>query len=257
MSQEFIKTPEEIKIIEEGGRILANILESAKNMVRPGISTASLDAFAENEAHRLGAVPSFKKYKIGSLSYPASLCTSLNDVVVHGIPSSGCILKEGDLLKLDFGIKYKNLFTDSALTVPVGRVSKEAEKLMCVTSRSLDDAIAAACPGGTIGDIGYAIQTIVEKEGFSVVRDLVGHGVGYAVHEEPSVPCFGRKGKGVKLEPGMVLAIEPMVIMGSSHKVITDPDGWTVRSSDGSLAAHFEHTIVITEDGSRILTKAD
>ena len=252
----MIKTPAEIRLIAEGGQILAKTLKGAAERVKPGISTASLDAYAEAEIRGLGGVPSFKRYQIGNSVYPASLCVSVNDVVVHGIPSPSQILKEGDLVSLDLGVRYRELFTDAALTVAVGNISKEARKLMEVTEESLALAIAEARPGQKVGDISAAIQTIAEQNGFDVIRDLVGHGVGYAVHEEPNIPCFGKRGTGPTLVPGMVLAIEPMVVAGK-WRVTIDPDGWTVRTADGSLAAHFEHTIVITEEGARVLTEVD
>lgn len=252
--QGLIKTREEIKIIAEGGQILARVLRGAASLVRPGISTAALDAYAEAEIRALRAVPSFKRYRVGDLVYPASLCVSVNDVVVHGIPSEGQLLQEGDLVKLDLGVRYRELFTDAALTVAVGKVSMAARKLMEVTEKALDSAIFEARPGNKVGDVSAVIQATAEKNGFAVIRDLVGHGVGYAVHEPPNIPCFGKKGVGEKLVPGMVLAIEPMVVTGG-WQIKTDPDGWTVRTRDGSLAAHFEHTVAITEEGAKILTQ--
>ena len=255
MKTGLIKTEEEIRALAEGGRILADVLRETAAHVKPGISTFELNEFAEKKIREHGALPSFKGYQGIKRPFPAGLCTSVNNVVVHGIPKRNEMLKEGDIIGLDCGVIYKKLFTDAAITVPVGRAGELAQKLMETTRLALENAIHAAIPGGTIGDIGYAIQNTVEKRGFSVVRDLIGHGVGYAVHEEPAVPCFGRPGTGVMLEAGMVLAIEPMVNAGDFRVVFDDEDGWTVRTADGSLSAHFEHTVAITENGAVILTE--
>lgn len=246
-----LKTPEEIQTLAEGGRILARALQKAAQAVKPGISTWELNRIAEEEIIRLGGEPSFKGY--GKKPFPASLCVSVNEVVVHGVPHKTQILKEGDIIGLDLGVKYKNLYTDAAISVPVGKISPEAKRLLDAAEAALNLAIAAARPGGHIGDIGWTIQTVAEKAGFRVVRELVGHGVGHAVHEDPQVPCYGEKGEGIVLEEGMVLAIEPMLTAGDYH-LITLPDGWGIRTKDGSLAAHFEHTVAITKSGSRVLT---
>ena len=183
----------------------------------------------------------------------AGLCTSINDAVVHGMPSDKDILKDGDIIGLDIGMEYKKLYTDTAITVGVGKISAVAQNLIDVTRKSLDEALKQVKPGNTIGDIGHAIQSTVEGSGYSVVRDLVGHGVGYAVHEDPAVPCYGTPGKGIVLTENMVLAIEPMVCE-FKPKIFFDTDGWTIRTHDGGLAAHFEHTIAVTKNGVRILT---
>lgn len=249
----YTKTPDEIEKIAEGGKLLGEILRKTGEMVKPGISTYELNEFAEAQIKKVGGKPSFVGYGSRQNPFPAGLCTSINDAVVHGIPSKQDILQEGDIVGLDIGMEYKGFFTDTAITVPVGKVSSEASKIIEVTKNALKDAINQVKPGNKIGDIGYAMQSIAEKAGFSVVRDLVGHGVGYAVHEDPAVPCYGKPGKGIELVPNMVLAIEPMICQ-KKHNVIFDTDGWTIRTSDGALAAHFEHTIAVTDKGVRILT---
>lgn len=249
----YVKTAREIETIAEGGKILGEILRKVALVARPGVSTGRLSEFAESEITRAGGAPSFIGYGDKKNPYPAGLCTSLNDVVVHGVPSRKEILKEGDIIGLDIGMKYKGLFTDTALTVGVGQISQTAQKLIKTTKLALEKAIVQAKAGNRIGDISHVIQRTAEAEGFQVVRDLVGHGVGYAVHEDPAVPCFGRLGTGEKLEAGMVLAIEPMVVAGS-YEIYFDSDGWTIHTKDGGLAAHFEHTVAITANGSRVLT---
>jgi methionyl aminopeptidase len=254
MKKGEIKTEEEIRSLAEGGKILAAVLREVAERALPGVSTFELNEFAEKKIREGGAIPSFKGYKGPKGPYPAGLCTSINNVVVHGIPKKDDILKEGDIIGLDCGVIYKKLFTDAAITVPVGDVSAVALKLIETTRRALKAGIFAATAGGTIGDIGHAIQSTVEEKGFSVVRDLVGHGVGYAVHEEPAVPCYGSRGTGPLIREGMVLAIEPMVNAGGFRVVFDRQDGWTVRTADGSLSAHFEHTVAITKNGAIILT---
>ncbi len=253
MKKGAIKTREEIETIAEGGKILHEILLKTAQMVRPGISTWELNEFAESEIEKAGGRPSFKFYGSKKNPFPAGLCTSINTVVVHGIPSKEALLKEGDIIGLDIGMEYKELYTDTALTVPVGKVNETAKKLVETTSKSLNAAIKQAKPGNRIGDISFAIQSTAEAAGFSVVRDLVGHGVGYDVHEDPSVPCYGKKGTGPLLKEGMVLAFEPM-LCEHDYFVDFDPDGWTIRTKDHGLSAHFEHTIAITSYGARILT---
>lgn len=247
------KKPHEITAIAEGGKILRDILQRTAELVKPGVSTAQLNAFAESEITKAGGRPSFVGYGSKKNPFPAGLCTSINSVVVHGIPSEKMILKTGDIVGLDIGMEYKKFYTDTAITVPVGEISVEAKKLINTAKKALDEAIRAVRPGNRTGDIGYAIQSTVEEAGFSVVRDLVGHGVGYAVHEDPAVPCYGRKGTGIELIPNMVLAIEPMICLGR-YQVYLDSDGWTIRTADGQLAAHFEHTIAVTDYGARVLT---
>ncbi|HMQ01502.1 MAG TPA: type I methionyl aminopeptidase [Candidatus Doudnabacteria bacterium] len=249
----YTKKPEEIEIIREGGKILGGILQRTAALVKPGISTAELNDFAEREIIIAGGRPSFMGYGDRKNPFPAGLCTSINDAVVHGVPSAEDILQEGDIIGLDIGMEYKDLFTDTAITVPVGKVSKRAELIIKTTKLALVEAIRLAKAGNRIGDMGFAMQSIAEKAGFSVVRDLVGHGVGYAVHEDPAVPCYGKAGTGLELVEGMVLAIEPM-ICEKKPRVVYDSDGWTIRTSDGGLAAHFEHTIAITKKSARILT---
>jgi methionyl aminopeptidase len=253
MKQGFVKTAEEIEIIAEGGKILHDILYDTAGLVKPGISTWDLNEFAENAIFKSGGKPSFKGYGTKKNPFPAGLCTSVNDVVVHGIPSKKMVLKSGDIVGLDIGMEYNHLFTDTAITVPVGNISDKAKKLLEVTKKSLALAIAETYPGATTGDIGWTIQSAAEKASFSVVRDLVGHGVGYAVHEDPSVPCFGKRGQGVKLQEGMVIAIEPM-LTEREYFLTVDNDGWTIRTADGGLSAHFEHTLAVTKNGARILT---
>ncbi len=249
----YTKTTKEIDLIHEGGKLLGDILRRTAALVKPGISTFELNEFAEKEINRVGGRPSFIGYGSSDNPFPAGLCTSINDAVVHGIPSKADVLEEGDIVGLDIGMEYKGFYTDTAITVPVGKVSDSAQKIIDVTRIALEEAINQVKPGNTIGDIGFAIQSIVEKAGFSVIRDLVGHGVGYAVHEDPAVPCYGKPGKGIELIENMVLAIEPMVCQKKPN-VIFDPDGWTIRSSDGGLGAHFEHTIAVTKNGVRVLT---
>jgi methionyl aminopeptidase len=249
----LIKTQEEINIIAEGGRLLHDVLYATAGNVRPGVSTWELNEFAEQEIMRAGGRPSFKGYGDKKNPFPAGLCTSVNSVVVHGIPSRGVLLRDGDIISLDIGMEYKGLFTDTAITVTVGKVSDTAKKLIDITKKSLAAAISQVRAGGTIGDIGFITQKVAEDAGFSVVRDLVGHGVGYEVHEDPAVPNFGKKGKGETLKEGMVLAIEPM-LCEHDHFVVFEPDGWTISTKDGGLSAHFEHTIAITKNGAKILT---
>jgi methionyl aminopeptidase len=253
MNKGLIKSQTEIDIIAEGGKLIHDILYETAELCKPGVSTWELNEFAEKEIAKIGGRPSFKNFGDKKNPFPAGLCTSVNSVVVHGIPSRQTILKDGDIISLDIGMEYKGLFTDTAITVPVGKISDIAKKLIEVTKKSLFAAIDRAKAGNRIGDIAYATQKTAEDAGFSVIRDLVGHGVGYAVHEDPMVPNFGKKGTGEVLREGMVLAIEPMVC---EHEYFVDfePDGWTISTRDGGLSAHFEHTIAITKNGARILT---
>ena len=247
-----INAAREIEVMAEGGRILGATLAMLEREVRPGMSTADLDALAEQfiRSHD-GAVPAFK----GLYGFPGSVCTSINNEIVHGIPSRKRVLRDGDIVSIDVGVGYRGYFTDSAITVPVGQVDAEAERLLSVTQSSLAAGIAAARPGAHIGDIGAAVQAVVERAGFSVVRDLVGHGIGAEFHEEPQVPNYGKPKRGVKLVPGLTLAIEPMVNAGGPA-TRTLPDKWTIVTVDGSRSAHFEHTIAVTENGPRVLTQA-
>jgi methionyl aminopeptidase len=245
----IIKTAEELAVMREAGRIVAVVLAALKEAVKPGITTAQLDVIAEEMAHRHGAVPSFKGYH----GYPASLCTSLNQEVVHGIPTSRRTLHEGDIISLDYGVIYKGLQGDGAVTVPVGKVSAVASRLMAVTEHALELGIAQVQVNNRLSDIGHAIQTYVEGQGFSVVRQYVGHGIGHNMHEEPNVPNFGPAGRGPLLKTGMVFALEPMVNVGTYQTAVLE-DGWTVVTEDGSLSAHFEHTVAVTDNGPTVLT---
>jgi methionyl aminopeptidase len=253
MPSSYVKTEQEIETIRENGLLIASILNEVAKAAVAGVSTWELDQMAEKKIKAVGGVPAFKNYGPKDNPYPAALCTSVNDEIVHGIPSKNVILQEGDIISLDIGMRYKGLYTDTALTVGVGKISAGAANLMAVTKKALQAAIAVAKAGNTIGDIGAATQKVVEASGYSVVRDLVGHGVGYDVHEDPQVPGYGKAGSGLQLVPGMVLAIEPMVTAGS-YKIVVDGDDWTIRTADGSLAAHFEHTVAIGKRGPRILT---
>ncbi len=252
-----IKTKEEIDILREGGRRLATILKKVADEVRVGVTTDYLNTFAENLIKEGGDRSAFLHYKPKGAQrpYPASLCVSVNDEVVHGIPNEHPkTLKEGDIVSLDLGLIHKGLFTDHAVTVSVGTVDARAQELIAVTQKALDIGISAAKPGKKTGDVGYAIAKYVRPHKFGIVEELAGHGVGYSVHEDPFVPNYGVKNQGVLLKPGMVLAIEPMLTLGSAD-IIFEKDGYTIRTADGSLAAHCEHTIVITEDGAEILTR--
>lgn len=248
-----IKTSSEIDLIAEGGKLLRGILHGTAAMVKPGVSTHALSNFAEQEIRNIGGRPSFIGYGEKNNPFPAALCTSRNDIVVHGIPSNTELLELGDIVGLDIGMEYKGLYTDTAITVPVGAVSDKAQKLIAVTKKALELGIQQAVVGNRIGDIASAVQKYAESNGFSVVRDLVGHGVGYGVHEDPAVPNYGKAGTGIKLVDGMVLAIEPMLCTGGYHIYFEDDD-WTIRTEDGGLSAHFEHTIAVTKKGPRLLT---
>jgi methionyl aminopeptidase len=248
------KTPAEIETMAEGGRRLARILAELRAAVRPGVRTIELDRLAHDLIAKGGDTPAFLGYKPGGAGkpYPASLCASVNDGVVHGVPSNYA-LREGDVLKLDLGLVHKELYVDAAVTVGVGKISEEAKKLISATKKALALGVAAAKAGNTLGDIGHAVQNYVEQLGFSVVRALTGHGVGQSLHEDPYVYNFGKPGEGEKLVPGMVLALEPMVTAGRCHVKQLSDDSFVTK--DGSLAAHFEHTVAITKHGSRILTR--
>lgn len=250
----YIKTKEEIEIIREGGKRLATILAKVGTMVAPGVTTAELDEYAHKLIKEGGDVPAFLNYKPEGhhRAFPASLCTSTNSEVVHGIPSKKRVLKEGDIICIDLGLKHKGLFTDHAITVPVGKISQKDQKLIDDTKEAMDVGIWAAKNGNTTGDIGYAIEQFVNKK-YGIVRELSGHGVGIEIHEDPYIPNFGKPGKGVKLIPGMIIAIEPMLTNGKANIEVLN-DGYTIITADGSKAAHFEHTILITKDEPEILT---
>ncbi|HBK60017.1 MAG TPA: type I methionyl aminopeptidase [Firmicutes bacterium] len=244
----ILKTPDEIARMRRAGALVGRVLEVLRESVRPGVSTGWLDRLAENTIREGSGVPSFKGYR----GFPASICASVNDEIIHGIPG-GRILVEGDIVSVDVGAIVDGYHGDAAVTLGVGAVAPEAERLMQVTSESLDAGIANARPGRRLGDIGSAVQAFVEANGFSVVRDFVGHGIGRKMHEEPQIPNFGRPGEGIRLRAGMVLAIEPMVNAGG-HEVRILGDGWTACTLDGLLSAHFEHTVAVTEDGPEVLT---
>lgn len=246
------KSASEIEIMREAGRISARALRLVGEAVRPGVSTEELDRIAEESIRSAGAAPAFKGYH----GFPKTLCTSLNSQVVHGIPSSNVVLEEGDVISVDVGAIFKGYYGDTAKTFPVGRVSAQAAKLLATTEGALAAGIDAAREGNHLYDIGHAVQAVAERAGFSVVREYVGHGIGQSMHEEPSVPNYGRPGTGPELKAGMVLAIEPMVNAGTCS-VESLSDGWTVVTQDGLLSAHFEHTVAITEDGPVVLTMDD
>ncbi len=235
---------------------MAEVLKEVSELAKVGVSTDFLNAKAKEMILARGAEPAFEGYRpsFSNKPYPAAICASLNDVVVHGLSSKKIILKEGDILKLDIGVKYKNLFTDAALTIGIGKMTDEKDKLINTTKRALELAINEVKPGNHMDDIGFAIENCFEKEGLSVIKDLVGHGVGYAVHEEPSISNFGKKGEGVVLISGMVLAIEPMAALGGGE-IRESENGFGFETIDGSLTAHFEHTIAVTDDGYAILTQ--
>ena len=247
-----LKTSRELKAMRDAGRISSRALKLAGEAVEPGVSTLEIDRIVRKYIEEQGATPSFLNYG----GFPARACISVNDVVIHGIPRKNQILKQGDIVSIDVGAFYEGFHGDNAWTFPCGEVSKEAQALMDVTRESLFKGINAARPGNRLGDIGSAVQRYVEARGYSVVRDFVGHGVGAELHEDPSVPNYGTPGRGVRLLPGMTIAIEPMVNQGV-HTVETLSDNWSVVTSDGKLSAHFEHTIAITPDGPVILTLPD
>ena len=244
----YLKTDLEISKIKKSSQIVALGLEKIKRQIKPGTTLLELDKIAEEHANSCGAKPAFKGYH----AYPASLCTSVNDVVVHGIPSNYA-LKEGDIIGIDYGVFFDGFYGDAAMTVAVGEVSDSAKKLIAVTKESLLLGISEAKPGNRLGDIGFAVQTHAESFGFSVVRNFVGHGIGKKLHEDPQIPNYGTRGKGIKIEVGMVLAIEPMVNAGHYETTVLD-DGWTAVTRDHSLSAHYEHTIAITKEGPVILS---
>jgi len=246
---------EELGNLRASGKILALALFEAVSYVKPGITTMSLDEIAERSLRRQGAVPSFKNYKVGRAGrFPAALCVSVNEELVHGIPRNNRVLKNGDIVSLDLGANYKGLYTDMAVTLGVGRVAPADKKLIEVTKKVLEEAINFIKPGMKIGDLGNFIERYVKDAGFVVIRDLVGHGVGTAPHTEPQVPNFGEPGKGAEIVEGMVLAIEPMVST-KSHGVKTCRDGWTIKMAGGQRCAHFEHTVLITKNGAEIITR--
>lgn len=251
-----IKSEEEIKILREGGKILAEVLKEILELAEIGVSTGFLNEKARKIILAHSAEPSFEGYKpsFSGKPYPAAICASINEIVVHGLPDDEIILKDGDILKLDIGVKYKNLFTDAAITIGIGKMTDEKNKLINATRRALKLAIGEVKPGNHIGDIGHAIENYIENEGLSVVKSLVGHGVGFAVHEEPNIPNYGKMGEGPVLKSGMVLAIEPMIVIGNG-KVRESGNGFSYETVDGSLSAHFEHTVAVTDNDCLVLTE--
>jgi methionyl aminopeptidase len=246
----ILKSPREIQKMRQSGQVVRQVLDAVRQQVKPGATTMDLERVAEETMRQLGATPAFKGYH----DYPCVLCTSVNNEVVHGIPSDKRELKAGDIVSIDTGVVLDGYYADSAITVPVGEeLSEKSRRLLEVTQKSLEKGIEAAQVGGRLGDIGAAVQQVVEAEGFSVVREFVGHGIGTQLHEEPQVPNYGKRGQGLKLQAGMVLAIEPMVNAGNpSVRVLGDK--WTAVTTDGSLSAHFEHCVAVTADGPQILT---
>jgi methionyl aminopeptidase len=242
-----LKTPGEIQLMDEANRIVHRVLEAMGQTIAPGVTSRELDRIAEKIIRDAGGVPAFLNYR----GYPATLCISVNDVIVHGIPKD-VPLKEGDIVGIDCGVLYKGYYGDAARTFAVGEIDPEAQRLLAVTEEALRRAVAQVRPGGRLSDIGHAVQRYAESQGFSVVREFSGHGIGTSLHEDPQIPNYGAPGKGPKLKPGMVLAIEPMVNAGS-YGVRMDADGWTARTEDGSLSAHFEYSVAVTPAGARVL----
>ncbi|KKU06289.1 MAG: Methionine aminopeptidase [Parcubacteria group bacterium GW2011_GWA2_45_30] len=265
-----IKTKEEIEILREGGKYLAEILQKVVAAVKPGVSTLELDGLAEGLILDCGGKPAFKGYRIKEVHtpFPGTICTSINDEVVHGIPQKNRVLKEGDIIGIDIGmawpadkyqvssIKYqgRGLFTDMAVTIGIGKISAEAERLIRITQEALDMGIQAVKPGAHTGDIGTAVESHLKKNKLGIIRDLAGHGVGHELHEEPLIPNFGKKGAGTELREGMVIAIEPMATLGD-WRIKLDRDEWTIHTADQSSAAHFEHTVAVMKDGAEVLTR--
>jgi methionyl aminopeptidase len=249
-----LKTPEEIEIMRAANVIVAEVLAELRRQVRPGMTTAELDRIAEEMTRQRGATPAFKGYAPAGRAFPSSVCTSINDEVVHGIPSERRVLREGDLIGLDFGVCYQGFYGDAAITVAVGHADSEADRLMRVTSEALWAGIEQVQVGHRLGDVSAAIQERVERDGFTVVRDFVGHGIGRRLHEEPQVPNFGKRDRGVRLRTGMVLAIEPMVNAGAAEVRVKE-DGWTAVTMDGRRSAHFEHSVAVTDSGPYVLSQ--
>jgi methionyl aminopeptidase len=249
-----LKTAKEIEKMRRSGKVVRAVLDHVRAQVKVGATTWDLEKAAVEKMEEFGAKPAFKGYKgSGGTKFPCVLCTSVNHEVVHGIPSEKRVLREGDIVSLDCGVIIDGYYGDSATTVAVGAIGEKARRLLDVTEKSLAKGIAAVKPGATLGDIGAAVQEVVEADGFSVVREFVGHGIGTRMHEDPQVPNYGERGRGMKLKAGMVICIEPMVNVGSPGVQVL-PDGWTAITEDGSLSAHFEHTVAVTEDGATVLT---
>ncbi|MDR2883759.1 MAG: type I methionyl aminopeptidase [Deferribacteraceae bacterium] len=245
----YLKSSSEIAIMRENGKILVEIFEKLREFIKPGVSTKDVDNLVENIIYSHSAVPSFKNYR----GFPAAACVSINEEVVHGIPTASRVLEDGDIVGIDVGAFKNGFHADAARTFAVGEISAEAKKLIDVTEQSFFEGIKAASIGNRVSDISHAIQKYVELHGFGVIRDMLGHGIGRSLHEEPSVPNYGPPGKGVKLRAGLVLAIEPMVSEGD-YRIVTLHDGWTTVTKDGKLSAHYENTVAITPDGVSVLT---
>jgi len=260
MFNKIIKSKKEISVLREGGKILHEALHQAKELALEGkdreVDSRDLEKKAKEIIDKYGAEPSFLNYDVGGgIKYPSALCVSVNNEIVHGVPRADKIIKSGDLLKLDLGVLYRGLYTDAALTVGIGEIDSEAQRLMDVTWKAFQRGLKQIKAGNTLGDYGWAVDKYVRKNGFFTVKNLVGHGVGYEVHEPPQIPNYGKRGQGMLLKPGMVLALEPMVNQFSENIVLDDKvDGFAYTTVDGGLAAHFEHTIVVTENGYEILT---
>jgi len=244
----FLKSSSELDALERANSLVHRVLRTVQSAAAPGVTTAELDRLAEETIRQHGGTPAFKGYR----GYPATLCTSVNDVIVHGIPSRGTRLTDGDVLSVDCGVLLDGFYGDAAVTFGIGEVTPVAKRLMETTRRCLEEGVAAVAPGGRLGDVGAAVQARAEVAGFGVVREFVGHGIGRALHEDPQVPNYGLSGHGTVMKPGLVIAIEPMVTAGS-WKVRIDADGWTARTEDGKLAAHFEYSVAVTEHGRRVL----
>lgn len=244
-----VKTPEELALMRRAGGVVGDILVLLKGLVKPGMTTGELDQIARVELKKRDAKPAFLNYH----GFPGVICVSVNSEIVHGIPSDKRVLKDGDIVGLDFGAIIEGWYGDSAITIPVGTISPEAQRLITVTRECLEKALAAVKNGNRIGDIGYAVQTHAQSNGYTLVREFVGHGIGRALHEEPPIPNYGKAGTGGRLKTGMTIAIEPMVNMGGPE-VTTLGDGWTAVTKDGKLSAHFEHTVAVTDTGCDILT---
>lgn len=254
MTKGHIYSPEEIEGVAASGRIVARVCDALRQKIRVGVTLARLDAYARRLTHESGAEPAFLGYRPAGAArpYPAALCTSLNDVIVHGVPTDYA-LRDGDVLKIDFGVRYKRFFSDAAFTIGVGSISGVAARLIAAAERALRDAIQEARAGNTLGDIGWRIHKTVTSQGFAVAQGLTGHGIGYALHEEPSVHNYGERGMGMRLVPGMIFAIEPMITSGESAIIQRKDDAWATK--DGSISAHFEHTVAVTEADPRVLTE--